>query len=72
MGRNFRGIRQWRNMRNTPMTALRQFLARAIVIDYIIYRDLWDKYVLRVPKRKISRPRARDGSLQAWVNKNWM
>lgn len=51
------------------MTALRQFLARAILIDIVIYRDLVDKYMRGLPKRRIERPRARPGSLQELMDR---
>lgn len=51
------------------MKTFRQFLARAILIDLVIYQDLVDKYVRGVPKRRIERPRARPGSLQELMDR---
>jgi hypothetical protein len=47
-----------------PFILLRQFLIRAAYIDYILYRDAWDKYVRKVPKRKLPWPKAPAGSPQ--------
>ncbi len=55
----------------SAVTALRQFAVRVLVIDAIISRDLWDKYVRGVGKRNLRRPLSRGESpgLRAWVDK---
>lgn len=54
---------------NQHFTSLRQFFTRAFTIDFILYRDAWDRYIRRVPKRRLDRPSPKPGSLQDEVDR---